>query len=139
MHRLVGRAWPAYGAQKTLHSGFSRRADGEDQHGRISASATGDRQARGADPRHGRGSDNVKHGTTKLDLARQLMEDMESFKQEQRCERLVMVWCGSTEVYAEPGAVHADLDAFERGLRENAAEIAPSQIYAYAALSCGVP
>src|SRR5205814_7557388 len=57
----------------------------------------------------------------------------------QGCERLVMVWCGSTEVYAEPAAVHADLDAFERGLRQNAAEIAPSQIYAYAGLSCGVP
>ncbi len=82
---------------------------------------------------------NVKHGETKMDLAHQLMEDMQRFQQEQRCDRLVVVWCGSTEIYTEPGPVHASLDAFERGLRNSDPEIAPSQIYAYAALMLGIP
>ncbi|MGD9894127.1 MAG: inositol-3-phosphate synthase [Dehalococcoidia bacterium] len=83
--------------------------------------------------------DNVKTGETKMDLARQLMEDMQRFKEDQRCDRLVVVWCGSTEVYREPAAVHASLEAFEQGLRNSDPEIAPSQIYAYAALSLGIP
>jgi myo-inositol-1-phosphate synthase len=83
--------------------------------------------------------DNVKTGETKMDLARQLMEDMQRFKEEQRCDRLVIIWCGSTEVYREPTAVHASLEAFEQGLRNSDPEIAPSQIYAYAALSLGIP
>jgi myo-inositol-1-phosphate synthase len=82
---------------------------------------------------------NVKRGQTKMDLAQQLMEDIQRFQEARRCERLVMVWCASTEAYAEPSAVHLDLDAFESGLRESDPAIAPSQIYAYAALSLGVP
>ena len=81
----------------------------------------------------------VKEGETKMDLARQLMDDIDRFKVENGCDRLVMVWCGSTEVYREPSAVHASLAAFEEGLKSNDPEIAPSQIYAYAALSMGVP
>ena len=81
----------------------------------------------------------VKQGDTKMELATQLMDDIERFKRENGCERLVMVWCGSTEVYREPGAVHADLRSFEEGLKSNDPEIAPSQIYAYAALQMGVP
>ena len=53
--------------------------------------------------------ENVKTGETKMDLARQLMEDMQRFRQENRCDRLVVVWCGSTEVYAEPTCTHASL------------------------------
>ena len=83
--------------------------------------------------------DNVKEGETKLDLARQLMEDMQRFQQDNRLDRLVVVWCGSTEVYEEPQAVHMSLEAFERGLRNNDPAIAPSQVYAYAALSLGIP
>jgi myo-inositol-1-phosphate synthase len=83
--------------------------------------------------------DNVKSGETKMDLARQLMEDMQRFKAEQRCDRLVVVWCASTEVYTEPTETHRTLEAFERGLRNSAPEIAPSQMYAYAALSLGIP
>jgi myo-inositol-1-phosphate synthase len=83
--------------------------------------------------------DNVKTGETKMDLARQLMDDMQRFQEEQRCDRLVVVWCGSTEVYEESSAVHASLERFERGLRNSDPEIAPSQIYAYAALSLGIP
>ena len=82
---------------------------------------------------------NVKTGETKMDLARQLMEDMQRFQAENECDRLVVVWCGSTEVYAEPTEVHESVEAFERGLRNSDPAIAPSQIYAYAALSLGVP
>jgi myo-inositol-1-phosphate synthase len=82
---------------------------------------------------------NVKTGETKMDLAHQLMEDMQRFQADHDCDRLVVVWCGSTEVYREPAAVHMDLAAFERGLRNSDPEIAPSQIYAYAALKLGIP
>ena len=81
----------------------------------------------------------IKQGETKMDLARQIMDDIDRFKVENDCDRLVMVWCASTEVYREPSAVHASLAAFEEGLKNNDPEIAPSQIYAYAALSMGVP
>jgi len=83
--------------------------------------------------------DNVKGGETKMDLARQLMEDMQRFKSDQNCERLAVVWCGSTEVYTQPKDVHMSLEQFERGLRNNDPDIAPSQIYAYAALTLGIP
>ncbi len=81
----------------------------------------------------------VKRGPDKMDLARQIMDDIERFRTENGCDRLVMVWCGSTEVYREPTAVHGSLAAFEEGLKNNDPEIAPSQIYAYAALQMGVP
>jgi myo-inositol-1-phosphate synthase len=81
----------------------------------------------------------AKTGKNKLDLAEQVMEDIKSFKKTNACDRLVMVWCGSTEVYRSPSAVHATLAAFEKGLVASAPEIAPSQIYAYAALKSGVP
>lgn len=81
----------------------------------------------------------VKTYTTKLDLAEQVREDMRAFKAERNCERLVMVWCGSTEIYHEPSETHRTLGAFEQGLRDNASNIAPSMIYAYAALKEGVP
>jgi myo-inositol-1-phosphate synthase len=52
---------------------------------------------------------------------------------------MVMVWCGSTEVFLEPAAVHQDLDAFEKGLDANDDSIPPSMIYAYAAIKSGIP
>jgi len=82
---------------------------------------------------------NVKEGETKMELAQQLMEDMQRFQAENQCDRLVVVWCGSTEVYTEPTEVHNTLEAFERGLRNSDPLIAPSQIYAYAALTLGIP
>ncbi len=85
------------------------------------------------------GVDHVKTGTSTMDLAEQLMADMESFKRDNGCDRLVIVWCGSTETYREPTAVHQSLEAFEEGLRNSDPEIAPSQVYAYAALKLGVP
>ncbi|MDX2021614.1 MAG: inositol-3-phosphate synthase [Deltaproteobacteria bacterium] len=80
-----------------------------------------------------------KTGKNKAELAAQVMQDIENFRKENGCDRLVMVWCGSTEVYREPVACHATLAAFEKGLEENDPDIAPSQIYAYAALKLGVP
>ena len=82
---------------------------------------------------------NVKKGSSKLDLAEQLMADIQQFKADRGCDRLVAVWCGSTEVYRKPSAVHASLAAFEAGLAASSDEIAPSQIYAYACLKLGVP
>src|SRR5579862_4613024 len=81
----------------------------------------------------------AKTGKSKLDLAEQVIEDIKSFKKTNNCDRLVMVWCGSTEVYRSPAPVHATLASFEKGLAASDPEIAPSQIYAYAALKCGVP
>ena len=82
---------------------------------------------------------NVKDGVNKLDLAEQLMEDMEQFKQTHDCDRLVIVWCGSTEAHQEIQEVHKSLEAFENGLKNNDPNISPSQIYAYAAISKEIP
>jgi myo-inositol-1-phosphate synthase len=81
----------------------------------------------------------VKKGKNKLDLANKLREDIKAFKKESGAERLVMIWCGSTEIYLQPGPVHASVKAFEAGMEKNDENIAPSMIYAYAALSEGVP
>jgi myo-inositol-1-phosphate synthase len=81
----------------------------------------------------------IKTAATNMDLAELVMRDIESFVASHGVRRSVMIWCGSTEVYSQPGSVHQTLEAFERGLKENAPEISPSMIYAYAALSLGVP
>jgi myo-inositol-1-phosphate synthase len=81
----------------------------------------------------------VKGATNKYDLAQALMDDIERFRAANGCDRLVSVWCGSTEAYQEPSEVHETLDAFEAGLKSNDANISPSQIYAYALLQSGVP
>jgi len=81
----------------------------------------------------------IKKGKTKLELAEALIQDMEDFKQRHGCDRLVMIWCGSTEIFLQKSEVHQSLDAFEKGLREDHPQIAPSMIYAYAALKTGVP
>jgi myo-inositol-1-phosphate synthase len=81
----------------------------------------------------------VKTAATKMDLADAVKRDIESFVATHGVSRSVMIWCGSTEVYSKPGSVHQTLEAFEKGLKENAPEISPSMIYAYAALSLGVP
>ncbi|HTJ47653.1 MAG TPA: inositol-3-phosphate synthase, partial [Kofleriaceae bacterium] len=82
---------------------------------------------------------NLKKGTSKMDLAEQVMEDIRRFKADNGCDRIVAVWCGSTEVYRKPTETHATLAAFEEGLRKSSDDIAPSQIYAYACLKMGVP
>jgi myo-inositol-1-phosphate synthase len=83
--------------------------------------------------------DNTKIGKNKMELAEQLIEDIARFKTEKGCDRLVMVWAASTEIYMEESAVHQSLEAFERGLYDSDPAIAPSMIYAYTALKSGVP
>ncbi len=81
----------------------------------------------------------VKTGSSKMDLAEQLMEDIASVKRKTGAERAVMIWCASTETFLEPSDVHRDVESFEAGLRESSPAIAPSMIYAYAAIKSGVP
>jgi len=81
----------------------------------------------------------VKKAPTKFDLAQQLQEDIAGFKSRHRLKRLVMVWCGSTEIFLKPHKVHQDLDSFEKAMKSNHEAIAPSMLYAYAALQQGVP
>jgi myo-inositol-1-phosphate synthase len=81
----------------------------------------------------------VKEATELRDLVNEIEADILRFKEENGCDRLVMVWCGSTEAYQEPSAVHESVEAFEAGLDANDANISPSQLYAWAALSLGVP
>jgi len=81
----------------------------------------------------------VKKGKNKMDLAEQLREDIRNFKKDNGCDRLVMVWCASTERYTEPSPCHQTLKAFETALLESDPLIAPSQIYAYAAIKERVP
>jgi myo-inositol-1-phosphate synthase len=80
----------------------------------------------------------VKTGT-KWEMAEALIQDMENFKKENGCDRLVMVWCGSTEIFMKRSPVHETLSAFEAGLKEDHRDIPPSMIYAYAAIKAGVP
>ena len=81
----------------------------------------------------------VKDIENKWDQAEALIQDIANFKEENDCDRLVMVWCGSTEAFQEPSEVHASVAAFEEGLKNNDPNISPSQIYAYAALQSDVP
>jgi myo-inositol-1-phosphate synthase len=83
--------------------------------------------------------ENVKKGKNKRDLAEQVSADIEKFKKDNGLSRLVMVWCGSTEVYREAGEVHSSLAKFEKGLEESHPDILPSMIYAYCAIKAGIP
>jgi myo-inositol-1-phosphate synthase len=82
---------------------------------------------------------NVKKGKNKRDLAEQLRADIREFKQKNKCDRLVVVWCGSTEIFITPGPTHQSLAAFEQAMERDDETIAPSMLYAYAALMEGVP
>jgi myo-inositol-1-phosphate synthase len=82
---------------------------------------------------------NVKTGANKYELAQQLIEEIQEFKSKTGCSRLVMIWCASTEVFMKPEAAHQSLDAFERAMKANAPSIAPSMLYAYAAIASGIP
>jgi myo-inositol-1-phosphate synthase len=79
----------------------------------------------------------VKTGKTKRDLAEQVKADIQAFQK--TVDRVVVIWAGSTEIFIVPTAVHQTIEAFEAGLENNDIAISPSQIYAYAALSLGVP
>jgi myo-inositol-1-phosphate synthase len=82
---------------------------------------------------------NVKTGKNKRDLAEQLRQDIRSFKKQQGCDRLVIVWCASTEVFIRVGPVHQSLAAFEKAMETDDPAIAPSMLYAWAAIMEGVP
>jgi myo-inositol-1-phosphate synthase len=82
---------------------------------------------------------NIKTGGSKRDYAEMVMDDIRQFREKTGVSRTVMIWCGSTEVFHEPAAVHATLKDFECGLQKKDPEISPSQIYAYAALKSGIP
>ncbi|MCK5737920.1 inositol-3-phosphate synthase, partial [bacterium] len=83
--------------------------------------------------------ENVKTGENKWDLAQQVIADIENFKKENGCARMVMIWCGSTEVFLKPQPVHDTIESFEQGLKDSDPAIAPSMIYAYAAIKLGIP
>jgi len=82
---------------------------------------------------------NVKKGKTKFDLAEQLRDDIRDFKKKHRLERAVMMWCGSTEIFLKAEETHRDMASFEKAMKSNHPSIAPSMLYAYAAISEGVP
>lgn len=81
----------------------------------------------------------IKNGKNKFELMEQLREDIRDFRQANNFKDLVMVWCGSTEVFINVNGVHKKLDAFENAMRNNHAGISPSMLYAYAAIAEGVP
>lgn len=80
----------------------------------------------------------VKTGT-RLDMANELIEDIKNFKDQNGLDRIVVLWCGSTEVYFEESEIHQSIVAFEQALANDDKLIAPSMLYAYAALKLGVP
>jgi myo-inositol-1-phosphate synthase len=82
---------------------------------------------------------NVKTGKNKRDLAEQLRVDIRTFKEENSCDRLVVVWCASTEVFVRPGPVHQTLELFEKAMEDDDPTIAPSMLYAWATIMEGVP
>ncbi|MFN2637325.1 MAG: inositol-3-phosphate synthase [Gemmatimonadaceae bacterium] len=82
---------------------------------------------------------NVKKGKTKRDLAEQLRQDIRDFKSRNKCDRIVIVWCASTEIFIKAGPQHATIEQFEKAMDKNDDSIAPSMLYAYAAIMEGVP
>jgi myo-inositol-1-phosphate synthase len=82
---------------------------------------------------------NVKEGANKLEFAEQLIADIAEFKRRNKCARLVIIWAASTEIFLKQHAVHKTLKSFEQAMRDNHKAIAPSMVYAYAALKSGIP
>jgi myo-inositol-1-phosphate synthase len=82
---------------------------------------------------------NVKSGASKRELAEAVRKDIRDFKAAHGCDRLVVIWCASTEIFLEPGPAHQDLDALEASIDADDKSIPPSMLYAYAALKEGVP
>ncbi len=81
---------------------------------------------------------NVKKGKTKYDIALQVKDDIAKFKKKHGCSRLVMLWCGSTEVFMKPHEVHSTPEKFEEAMKTNHPAIAPSMLYAWAAITSGI-
>ena len=83
--------------------------------------------------------DHVKKGDTKWELAEQLIEEIRQFEKDKSVSRMVMIWCGSTEIFIRAGEVHQSLEKLEEGLKNNHEDIPSSMVYAYAALRLGIP
>ncbi|MGD9201270.1 MAG: inositol-3-phosphate synthase [Chitinispirillia bacterium] len=81
----------------------------------------------------------IKSGSNKYELYEMLRLDIQKFRKENNLDNLVMIWNGSTEIYIEKGSVHESIASFEKGLQENHPDIAPSMIYAWAAIAEGIP
>ena len=81
----------------------------------------------------------VKKGRTKYDLAMQIKDDIQKFQKKNKCSRMVVIWCGSTEIFLKPHAVYETPEKFVAAMKENHPAIAPSMLYAYAAITSGVP
>jgi myo-inositol-1-phosphate synthase len=81
----------------------------------------------------------IKKTSTKMELAEQVQDDIRRFQKENSLSRTVMVWCGSTEIFLKASEVHQSVESFEQGLLKNDPGIAPSMIYAYAAIKSGIP
>jgi myo-inositol-1-phosphate synthase len=82
---------------------------------------------------------NVKKGKTKYDIALQVKEDIANFKKKHKCARMVVLWCGSTEIFLKPEEVHSTPEKFVEAMKSNHPAIAPSMLYAWAAITSGVP
>ena len=82
--------------------------------------------------------EHVKKGKTKYDIALQIKNDIAHFKKKHGCSRLVMLWCGSTEVFLKPHDIHSTVEKFEEAMKSSHAAIAPSMLYAWAAITSGV-
>ena len=85
--------------------------------------------------------DNVKSGLTRWQMVEALREDIRKFKADKGCERVVVLWAASTEIYVPINeAVHYQLGDLEAAMKTDDREhIAPSMCYAYAALTEGAP
>jgi myo-inositol-1-phosphate synthase len=83
--------------------------------------------------------ENVKEAESKYDYAQMLIEDIQHFKKERGLDRMVMIWCASTEIFMKPHPVHQTIETFEKAMKENHPAIAPSMVYAYASICSGVP
>ena len=83
--------------------------------------------------------ENVKKAKTKYEYARLLIDDIRNFKKANKLDRMVMIWCASTEIFLKREPVHETIQSFEKAMKENHPSIAPSMIYAYAALQSGIP
>jgi myo-inositol-1-phosphate synthase len=81
----------------------------------------------------------VKKAANKMELAEQLQDDIRNFQKKNNLARTVMIWCASTEIFLKPEEVHSTLEKFEQGMVKNDPAIAPSMIYAYAAIKAGIP
>jgi len=82
---------------------------------------------------------NLKKGKNKMELAQQVREDIREFKKSSGADRLVTIWCGSTETFLQPTQAHKDVQSFEKAMMKNDQNVAPSMIYCYASLMEGVP